>query len=148
MGDRVTAEQRSRNMSRVKNKNTSPEIEVRRLLHRMGFRFRLHRRDLPGHPDIVLPKYRTVIFVHGCFWHGHECRRGARPVSNQEFWNQKLDKNIARDRDNVHKLEQLGWKTIIVWQCELSKKNRIALAEKLRETLLSMNYPKMDPTSV
>src|SRR5262245_34234702 len=98
MADRFTAEQRSRNMSRVRGRDTQPEIIVRKLLHRLGYRFRLHRKGLPGKPDIVLPKYRTAIFVHGCFWHGHPgCRRSARPTTNVEFWNRKIDGNVERD---------------------------------------------------
>ena len=119
MGERVTPEQRSRNMARVKNKNTAPEIIVRKTLHRLGYRFRLHRRDLPGNPDIVLPRYRTVIFVHGCFWHGHPgCARASRPQTNTEFWNAKLDKNLRRDREAQDKLKALDWRVLVIWQCE------------------------------
>ena len=117
MGERISPEQRSRNMARVKNKNTAPEIVVRKTLHRLGYRFRLHRRDLPGNPDIVLPRYRSVIFVHGCFWHGHDCRRGNRPASHVDFWNTKLDRNIERDRKNAAALRELGWKILVVWDC-------------------------------
>ena len=89
-------------------------------MHCLGFRFRLHRRDLPGRPDIVLPKYRSVIFVHGCFWHGHEnCRRSARPTSNASFWSNKLDKNIARDKRTKALLRSLGWKVLVVWECQV-----------------------------
>lgn len=118
----MTPEQRSRNMSHVRGRNTKPELTVRRLLHSMGYRFRLHRKDLPGHPDIVLPKYHKVIFVHGCFWHGHEgCRKAARPSTNVDFWNRKLDGNLARDRRVREELTALGWGTIVIWQCELSR---------------------------
>lgn len=120
MADTFTPEQRSAVMARVKNRNTTPEKIVRSLLHAMGFRFRLHRKDLPGSPDIVLPRHKTVIFVHGCFWHGHTgCRRGARPTSNTEFWNAKIDRNVERDRLAVSGLEQTGWRVLTVWQCEL-----------------------------
>lgn len=118
MAEKISREQRSRNMARVKNKNTKPELIVRKMLHRLGYRFRLHRNDLPGSPDIVLPKHRKIIFVHGCFWHGHSCPRGKRPATNQEFWNLKLDRNIARDIDNREKLENLDWKVLTVWECE------------------------------
>jgi len=107
-------------MSRVKGRDTKPEKIVRSLLHAMGHRFRLHRRDLPGKPDVVLPKHRKVIFVHGCFWHGHVgCPRAARPNSNVEFWNKKLDSNMQRDRATQKELAVLGWQHLIVWQCEL-----------------------------
>jgi DNA mismatch endonuclease, patch repair protein len=105
-------------MSRVKNRDTHPEILVRSLLHRMGYRFRLHRNDLPGKPDIVLPKFRSVIFVHGCFWHGHGCPKGKRPSSNVDFWNSKLDGNIDRDKSNQESLRHLGWNVLTVWECE------------------------------
>ncbi len=124
-------------MARVKNKNTEPEIIVRRVLHRLGYRFRLHRRDLPGNPDIVLTKYHTVIFVHGCFWHGHDCPRGKRPSTNKAFWNQKLDKNIERDKTNQQKLRDLGWNVGIVWGCEV--KNSKNLEQKLIELMQLTN---------
>ena len=116
------SEQRSRNMSAIKSKNTKPEIAVRKLLHSMGFRFRLHRKDLPGSPDIVLPKYKTVIFVHGCFWHRHEnCKYASTPKTRSEFWESKFEGNIKRDKINQTNLIKLGWKIIIVWECELKK---------------------------
>lgn len=118
MSERLSPEQRSRNMARVKNKNTAPEITVRRMLHRLGYRFRLHRRDLPGNPDIVLPRFRSVIFVHGCFWHGHDCRRGKRPATHTEFWNTKLDRNIERDQANRKLLKGLDWRVLVVWECQ------------------------------
>ena len=135
MADPLSKEERSRVMSRVKNKNTRPEMMVRSMLHRMGYRFRLHRRDLPGAPDIVLPRHRKVIFVHGCFWHGHDCPRGKRPSTHTEFWDAKLDANIARDRANREALEKEGWKVLVVWECEL--KNPKAVREKLRRFLKS-----------
>lgn len=119
MADRWTKDTRSRLMSRVKNKNTRPELLVRSLLHRIGYRFRLHRRDLPGSPDIVLPKHRKAIFVHGCFWHGHDCPKGKRPKTNREFWDAKLDLNIDRDRQNLEDLKRNGWEALTVWECEL-----------------------------
>ena len=117
--DRVSKSTRSRMMSRVRGRDTKPEKRVRSLLHRLGYRFRLHRSDLPGKPDIALPKYRKAIFVHGCFWHQHPgCQRANRPNTNKEFWNDKLDRNVARDRKNGKKLEKLGWSYLIVWECE------------------------------
>ncbi len=120
MPERLTPDQRSRNMSRVRNRNTEPELVVRRALHSMGYRFRLHRKDLPGSPDIVLPKYKTVVFVHGCFWHGHPgCKKASRPATNIDFWGRKLDRNLMRDKEAREELEKLGWIVLIVWQCEL-----------------------------
>ncbi|MDQ2805588.1 MAG: very short patch repair endonuclease [Chloroflexota bacterium] len=119
MPEKLSPQQRSALMSRVKQRDTAPELVVRRLLHRMGYRFRLHRKDLPGKPDIVLPRHRKIILVHGCLWHGHEgCRRGARPVRNAEFWNAKIDRNIARDTKVQAELQALGWGVLTVWQCE------------------------------
>jgi len=118
------SEQRSRNMSAIKSKNTKPEIAVRKLLHSMGFRFRLYRKDLPGSPDIVLPKYKTVIFVHGCFWHRHEnCKYASTPKTRQEFWEAKFRENINRDKLNQENLSSKGWKIIVVWECEINDKD-------------------------
>jgi len=118
------SEQRSRNMSAIKSKNTKPEIAVRKVLHSMGYRFRLHRKDLPGSPDIVLPKYKTVIFVHGCFWHRHQnCKYASTPKTRQEFWNKKFNENINRDKINQENLSSKGWKIIIVWECEIKDKD-------------------------
>lgn len=119
--DRLTKEQRSRTMSAVRGKDTKPEKKVRSTLHRNGFRFSLHRKDLPGKPDLVLPKYRTVIFVHGCFWHGHDCPRGKRPATRQEFWNEKLEKNKLRDVRNRGALEDLNWRVFVIWECCLEE---------------------------
>lgn len=113
-------------MSRVSDKNTKPEIVVRSLLHRMGYRFRLHKKDLPGKPDITLPKHKKVIFVHGCFWHGHAgCTRSKRPATNREFWREKLEKNIARDKVTVNALNNLGWEVLAVWSCEVQDTNKL-----------------------
>ncbi len=107
-------------MSRVRGRDTTPEKAVRRLLHRMGYRFRLHRKDLPGTPDIVLPRHGKVVFVHGCFWHGHaDCPRAARPATNAEFWARKLDRNLERDARAQAALAEQGWRSLVVWQCEL-----------------------------
>lgn len=108
-------------MSRVSGKNTKPELVVRSLLHKMGFRFRLHRKDLPGKPDIVLPKFKKVIFIHGCFWHGHiDCRRSKRPTTNEVFWKEKLDRNKARDKISLKNLSDLGWGVLVIWVCEIN----------------------------
>ena len=112
-------------MSRIKNKNTKPELLVRSLLHKEGYRFRLHKKDLPGSPDIVLKKYKTVIFINGCLWHGHECPRGKLPDSNYEYWKTKIDANIERDKKNFEKLQSGGWQVLIIWTCELSSKEKI-----------------------
>lgn len=107
-------------MAAVKSRDTAPELIVRRLVHRLGYRFRLHRRDLPGTPDIVLPKLRKVINVHGCFWHFHSCAHARRaPVNNAAYWKRKRMRNAARDRRALHDLRALGWKVLIVWECEL-----------------------------
>lgn len=120
MIDHVTKAKRSEIMKSVGTKNTGPEIVVRKALHRMGYRFRLHRKDLPGSPDIVLPKYKTVIFVHGCFWHRHKgCKKATTPKTNVDYWNEKFEHNVARDKNNKRALRDLGWNVVTVWQCEL-----------------------------
>jgi DNA mismatch endonuclease, patch repair protein len=121
--DRLSPEQRSWNMSRVKSANTKPERIVRSLLHRMGYRFRLHRRDLPGCPDIVLPKYHTVVFVHGCFWHQHKsCRKATIPDTKSDFWEEKLKKNVARDKKVLGELKNAGWRVLVVWECQVKRR--------------------------
>ena len=117
--DTLSSQQRSWNMSRIKASNTGPERIVRSILHRMGYRFRLHRKDLPGKPDIVLPKFKTVVFVNGCFWHGHACSRGKRPSTNLAFWDEKIEGNVRRDRCNLKALKASGWRSVVVWQCWL-----------------------------
>lgn len=112
-------------MSSVRNKDTAAELVVRSLLHRLGFRFRLGRRDLPGSPDIVLPKYRVVVFVHGCFWHGHRCPRGKLPIQNRSFWEAKIRKNRLRDRRAIRQLKAAGWTPMVVWTCKLSSLTKI-----------------------
>lgn len=104
----------------VRSEDTAPEILVRRFVHRLGYRFRLHRKDLPGKPDLVLPRLMSVIFVHGCFWHGHECPRGARlPKTNAKYWSSKIARNVSRDKSSRRKLRLLGWRLLVVWECEL-----------------------------
>lgn len=117
--DVISKEKRSWNMSRIKNKNTKPEMIVRSLLHRMGYRFRLHKKCLPGKPDIVLPKHKTIIFVHGCFWHRHEnCSYAYNPKSRIEFWKKKFIENINRDKKVQNELSELGWNVEMIWECE------------------------------
>ena len=129
MADKVSKEVRSRIMAAIKGRDTSPEKLVRSMLFREGFRFRLHRRNLPGSPDIVLPRYRTIVFIHGCFWHGHACRKGQqRPQTRPEFWNAKLDGNIARDHTNQAALTGGGWKVFTVWTCQTESDTRSVLA--------------------
>ncbi len=120
--DVFTPQQRSSVMRAVKGNDTVPEMMVRRAVHAMGARFRLHRRDLPGAPDLVLARHRIVIFVHGCFWHGHDCARGARaPQHNAAYWRDKIARNRARDTRNVGALEAAGWRVIVVWECDLRR---------------------------
>jgi DNA mismatch endonuclease, patch repair protein len=125
--DTLSKTKRSWNMSRIRGRNTVPERAVRSLLHRMGFRFRLHSRSLPGKPDVVLSKYRTVVFVHGCFWHRHKaCRLAYTPKSRTPFWLGKFSSNVARDRAVTKKLRSQGWHVVVVWECELSDMDRLA----------------------
>ena len=105
-------------MSGIRGTNTQPEIQVRSALHKAGYRFRLHRKDLPGKPDIVLPKYKTAIFVHGCFWHGHDCKNFKWPKTRPEFWRDKILGNKARDERHSQELQKLGWRVIVIWECE------------------------------
>ncbi len=117
--DRISSKHRSWNMSRIRGRDTGPEKIVRSVLHRMGYRFRLHRRDLPGRPDIVLPKHNTVVFVHGCFWHRHaRCRFAYTPKTRVRFWSDKFAENIRRDARTRRALQRLGWRVIIVWECQ------------------------------
>ena len=127
------SEQRSRNMSAIKSKNTKPEIKVRKVLHSMGYRFRLHSKDLPGSPDIVLPKYKTVIFVHGCFWHRHEnCKYASNPKTRKEFWNKKFTENKKRDSEIQEKIKILDWRSVVIWECETKN------IENLRDKIIDV----------
>lgn len=120
MADRISSEHRSWNMSRIKGRDTKPELQLRSALHKAGFRFRLHVSKLPGTPDLVLPGYRSVIFVHGCFWHRHHgCRNASIPSNRREFWMEKLESNVNRDAKNSAVLIAAGWKVFTVWECEL-----------------------------
>ena len=122
MADIVSPEKRSEMMSGIRSKDTKPERTVRSWLHRNGYRFRINRKDLPGTPDIVLPKYRTVIFVHGCFWHRHDdCKYATVPETNTSYWLPKLERNVVRDKEAALSLEKLGWKVQVIWECEVKK---------------------------
>jgi DNA mismatch endonuclease (patch repair protein) len=121
MVDHVAPDRRSYIMSRVRTKDTKPELLLRRLLHRLGYRFRLHRRDLPGCPDVVFPSRRKVVFVHGCYWHGHHCRWGKLPKSRLDYWGPKIEANRERDARHIRDLREVGWAALTVWQCELRR---------------------------
>lgn len=137
MTDTFTQSQRSEIMRQVAGKNTKPELVVRSLLHRQGFRFRLHRKDLPGKPDVVLPKWKAAVFVHGCFWHRHpRCKRASMPADNAEYWLAKFGRNIARDKASRKALEKMGWRVIIVWECELKRLDE--LGERLQREIIGM----------
>ncbi|MFT3690849.1 very short patch repair endonuclease [Paenirhodobacter sp.] len=134
--DTLTAEQRSERMSRVRGRDTKPELLVRRMIHGLGYRFRLHRRDLPGTPDLVFPSRRKVIFVHGCFWHRHPdpgCPLARLPKSKLDFWLPKLETNRKRDETNLARLADLGWETLVIWECQT--RERGLLEAKIREFL-------------
>lgn len=134
LGYKMVTEARRRNMQANQSKNTSPEIRVRKALHALGYRFRVHRNDLPGKPDIVLPKYRLIVFVHGCFWHQHTgCKLASRPSSNTSYWKAKFDKNRLRDKRNQIALEEAGWEVAIIWECETRQST--TLNSRLRELL-------------
>ena len=139
MADTKTPADRSKNMSRIRSTDTKPEEIVRKYLFSRGFRYRKNDKRYPGKPDIVLPKYRTIIFVNGCFWHMHGCSRSRLPRSNQDYWKPKIERNIERDKENKCKLENDGWKVIIVWECDLKKRNieeRLTrLCEEIKKTL-------------
>jgi DNA mismatch endonuclease (patch repair protein) len=134
MSDKLSPERRSENMRRIKSKDMKPELLVRRLVHEMGYRYRLHRKDMPGKPDLVFGPRRKVIFVHGCFWHQHaSCREGRVPSSNASYWQPKLARNAKRDAENLANLEASGWRTLVIWECET--KDTAALQRRLRAFL-------------
>lgn len=125
---------RSENMRRIRSKDTAPELMVRSLVHRLGYRFRLHRKDLPGKPDLVFPSRKKIIFVHGCFWHGHDCARGKRsPKTNTEYWVEKIRRNAERDAQHQSALKALGWDVFLVWECETKEPE--ALSSRLTSFL-------------
>jgi DNA mismatch endonuclease (patch repair protein) len=122
MVDRLSRQRRSWNMSRIRGRDTKPEVAVRSLFHRAGFRFRLHRKDLPGRPDVVLAKWGVAVFVHGCFWHRHPgCRFAYTPKSNRAFWSRKFIDNMERDKQNQRALRKSGWKVLVVWECQVAR---------------------------
>lgn len=132
MSDIVSPEVRSRMMAGIRGKDTKPEMTLRRGLHKLGFRYRLHDRGLPGTPDMVFPRYRAVIFAHGCFWHGHECHLFKWPSTRKKFWYQKISRNKEIDETNIILLRQLGWRTGIVWECALKGKYKINIEEVIK----------------
>ncbi len=126
MIDNLSKEQRLRNMKSIKSKDSKPELKVRKLVYALGFRYRLHKKDLPGKPDLVFSKQKKIILVHGCFWHGHNCKRGkVNPKTNANYWSTKISKNISRDKSNIRKLRSLGWKILIVWECKIKNLEQI-----------------------
>lgn len=128
MADKLSPERRSANMARIRSKNSKPELKVRRLAHGLGYRFRLHRKDLPGKPDLVFPSRRALILVHGCFWHTHPdptCKDAVAPKSRLEYWGPKLARNRERDALNIQKLKDAGWKTLVVWECECKDASKL-----------------------
>lgn len=136
MVDTLSPAERSERMSRIRGKDTLPELWVRHFLHAHGFRYRIHRRDLPGRPDIVLPKYGAVVFVHGCFWHAHHCQMGRIPGTRSQFWEAKFVANKARDARNARELRRGGWRVLRVWECELAKPTRrMKTLQRLEERL-------------
>ncbi|KCZ91311.1 very short patch repair endonuclease [Hyphomonas jannaschiana] len=130
MADVVSPEVRSRMMSGIRGKDTKPEMIVRRGLHAMGFRYKLHDKRLPGRPDLVLPKYRAVIFVHGCFWHKHDCKYFKWPKTRKEFWRSKIEKNVARDKTAMEVLKNSGWRVAVVWECSFRDASEVS--ERIR----------------
>ena len=137
MSDTHSKEVRSYNMSRIRSGNTRPELLVRQYLHSKGFRYRLHNKNLPGRPDLVLKKYNSVIFVHGCFWHSHEnCKYSNLPKSNRSYWESKLKRNKERDKITNNKLKALGWRVLTVWECELRRDKREPTLRQLKENIL------------
>ena len=144
MSDIFSFQKRSDIMSKIGGKNTKPEILVRKFLFSKGFRYRINVKTLPGKPDIVLPKYKTVIFINGCFWHGHNCKKGKLPSSNTDFWKKKISNNKSRDDKNFDLLVKLGWKVIIIWQCEITKTgNRTKILNRLLEDIKQNECPQV-----
>lgn len=139
MADRLTQEGRRAHMGRIRSEDTQPEMTVRRMLHALGYRYVLHDARLPGKPDLVFPTMRKVLFVHGCFWHGHDCGRGFRPKTNAEFWKAKIDGNKARDRRNLRLIRASGWSVFTVWEC----RTQPAKIDALRRRLLAFLGPRL-----
>jgi DNA mismatch endonuclease, patch repair protein len=134
--DRLTIAARSENMRRIKSKNSAPELRVRRIVHGLGYRYRLHEHNLPGRPDLIFPGRKRIIFVHGCFWHSHDrCNLAHTPRSRQDYWHLKLERNKQRDQAHQRALKALGWKTLIIWECETKDADAGALTERLQNFL-------------
>ncbi len=143
MTDIVDSKRRSELMARIRGRDTAPELAVRRIAHRMGLRFRLHCRDLPGRPDLVFPKHRVAVFVHGCFWHRHEgCRHASTPKSRIAFWTEKFAANVERDARKEVALKTLGWKVFVIWECET--KDRVAVERKLAVSITREGSPQAE----
>lgn len=136
MADNHTKKQRSMNMSHIRSTNSKPEETVRKYLFSQGLRYRKNVRKLPGCPDIVLKKYRTVIFVNGCFWHHHDCGRFVWPSTNEEYWHKKIDRNVERDKEDQQALEELGWQVLVIWGCQLKRKNALTNLQNLYEKIV------------
>jgi DNA mismatch endonuclease, patch repair protein len=137
MPEKFSPDERSRVMRAVKSGDTTPELVVRRLVHALGYRYRLHRRDLPGQPDLVFPRLEKVIQVHGCFWHRHACDAGrSTPVTRVDYWNAKFARNVARDRSNLRRLRRLGWSVLVVWECQTRAAKRVALERRIERFLM------------
>ncbi|MBS5520499.1 very short patch repair endonuclease [Acidaminococcus intestini] len=136
MADNHTKKQRSMNMSHIRSTNSKPEETVRKYLFSQGLRYRKNVRKLPGCPDIVLKKYRTVIFVNGCFWHHHDCGRFVWPSTNEEYWHKKIDRNVERDKEDQQALEELGWQVLVIWECQLKRKNALTNLQNLYEKVV------------
>lgn len=137
MTDVVDPATRSRMMSGIRSKNTKPEMLIRKALHAQGFRFRLHVKDLPGKPDLVFPKYKAVVFVHGCFWHGHDCQYFKTPKTRTDFWVAKIEANKNRDQHNIQRLQRAGWRVLVVWECSTKQKDRASLSSGIVEWLVA-----------
>lgn len=152
MADRLSSEKRSWNMSRIRAKDTKPELTVRSILHRMGFRFRLNRKDLPGTPDIVFPRYRTVLFVHGCYWHRHpRCSNATTPTKNADFWKKKFTENVLRDHRNQTALKEMGWIVGVIWECQIRQDPVLAVTNALIDIGMleeEAPYPKMSKEKI
>ncbi|MCK4447907.1 MAG: DNA mismatch endonuclease Vsr [Candidatus Marinimicrobia bacterium] len=136
MTDIFSPKKRSQIMKKIGPKNSKQELFIRKLIFSFGYRYRLHRKDLPGKPDLVFPKYKKVIFINGCFWHHHNCKRGKLPETNREFWKKKILGNVKRDKENYKELKEFGWKILVVWQCEIKTKNTEYLQQKIKSFLI------------
>ena len=137
MADIFDKEKRSEIMSKISGKNTKPELIIRKALFAEGYRYRLHRKDLPGNPDMVFPSRKKVIFINGCFWHGHNCKKAALPETHREFWEKKLNGNKERDKRNLVKLKAMGWKNLVIWQCQIKKSTLKTQIDKIKAFLES-----------